>query len=169
MPENFKPMLGSGDDGMTDLPRGRRVNKTDPVIKALGLMDELGALLGLARARLAGQTEATELLKAQQTLLKAAAHAAGMNFKAELEKKTGHLETLITALSAGAEPIREFILPGRAETEALLHLARAKARICEIALWETAARPAAVYLNRLSDYLFLLAGKTTPPQPHSHG
>lgn len=162
MPENFKPAMGSGDDGMTDLPRGKRVKKTDPGIKALGLMDELSALLGLARARLAGEKTATEILTTQQTLLKAAAHAAGINFKAELEKETRRLETSIGSLSAGTKPLREFILPGRTETEALIHLARAKARICETALWEIKSGPAAVYLNRLSDYLFLLARKHKP-------
>ena len=92
-------------------------------------------------------------------LLKAASQAAGLNFKTELEKETAYLETRIGELSAGAEPIRQFVLPGRTETGALLHLARAKARICELTLWEINSRYAAVYLNRLSDYLFLLAEK----------
>ena len=159
MPKNFKPEMGSGDDGMTDLPPAKRVKKTDPGIKALGLIDELNALLGLVKAKLPGKKEAAELRKTQQSLLKAAAAAAGMNLKAELAKETGYLETRIEALSAGAGPVRGFVLPGRSETEALLHLARAKARSCEIALWETGSGPSAVYLNRLSDYLFLLALK----------
>mgnify|MGYP001563299176 FL=1 len=52
------------------------------------------------------------------------------------------------------------MLPGKNETEALAHLARAKARVCEILAWELKAKAPAVYLNRLSDYLFLLALKS---------
>ncbi|MFA6435173.1 MAG: ATP:cob(I)alamin adenosyltransferase [Elusimicrobiales bacterium] len=157
MPENFKPELGSGDDGLTGLPSGKRVKKTDHRIRALGLLDELGALLGLAKVKLAGKKEAVELLKTQRTLLKAAAHAAGLDFKTELKKETRRLEAGMELLAAGAKPLREFILPGRTETEALLHLCRAKARLCEAALWEINSTAAAVYLNRLSDHLFLLA------------
>lgn len=149
--------MGSGDNGMTGLPPGKQVKKTDPRIKGLGLMDELSALLGLVKAKLAGKAAALEIHKAQQTLLRASAHAAGMNFKVELEKETCRLTARIGTLSSGLAPVREFVLPGRTEAEALLHLARAKTRICEIALWEIKSGPAAVYLNRLSDYLFLLA------------
>lgn len=167
MPEYFKTAVGRGDGGMTNLPgpdergraSGKRVKKTAPVIKALGLLDELGAVLGLARAGLGRKKEAGELLKIQRVLLKAAAHAAGMNFAIELKKETARLGTLAETLSAGERPCREFVLPGRTGTEAITHLARAKARICEIALWEINSRAAAVYLNRLSDYLFLLASK----------
>ena len=159
MPKNFKPGMGNGDGGMTDLPNGKRVKKTDPRIKALGLLDELGAALGLVRAKLAGKQAKEEIWQIQQALLRAAARAAGMRSKAELEKETTYLGARIAALAAGAEPMRKFILPGRTETEALIHFARTKARSCEIALWELNSRPAAVYLNRLSDYLFLLAVK----------
>ena len=159
MPKNFKPAMGGGDDGMTDLPGGKRVKKTDPRIKTLGLLDELGAALGLVRAKLAGKQEKEEIWQVQQALLKASARAAGANSKTGFEKETVYLEARIAALAAGAEPMRKFILPGRTETEALIHFARTKARSCELALWEINSRPAAVYLNRLSDYLFLLATK----------
>ena len=159
MPKNFKPGMGNGDGGMTDLPGGKRVKKTDPRIKTLGMLDELGAVLGLVRARLAGKQEKEEIWRTQQDLLKAAASAAGTNSKAAFEKETVYLEARIAALAAGAEPMRKFILPGRTETEAIIHFARTKARNCELAMWEISSRPAAVYLNRLSDYLFLLAVK----------
>jgi len=149
--------MGQGNDGKTELPHGKRVRKTDPRIKALALLDELGAVLGLAKAKLSGKKEAADLHKIQLTLLKAAALAAGMDFKTELARETAALEARIEILAKTRKPLREFVLPGRNGTEALLHLARTKARICEIALWGINSGPAAVYLNRLSDYLFLLA------------
>jgi cob(I)alamin adenosyltransferase len=159
MPDSFKPRLGSGDEGRTDLPRGKRVNKTCARIGALAQLDELGALLGFARAKLSGTKRAAELHGLQRTLLKAAAQAAGLDFQAALDEETACLGERITALAAGRKPAKLFVLPGRDETEALLHLARTKARVCELALWKISARPAARYLNRLSDYLFLLAGE----------
>ena len=134
------------------------MKKTDPRIYALALLDELGALLGLAKAR-AGKTDAAELEGIQRALLKTAAVAAGMDFKAELKKETSALEGRIADLAVAVRPKREFVLPGGRGTEALLHLARAKARLCEIALWKINSREAAVHLNRLSDLLFLLALK----------
>ena len=55
------------------------------------------------------------------------------------------------------KPLKIFAVPGKNKTEALLHLARAKTRVCELLAWELKAKVPAVYLNRLSDYLFLAA------------
>ncbi len=150
--------MGGGDNGRTDLPPGRRVKKTNARIHALALLDELGATLGLARAKLSGKKKAGELHKLQRTLLTAAAQAAGLDFQASLAREAAGLTARIGVLAAGRKPATLFVLPGRDETEALLHLARTKARLCELALWNINAIPAARYLNRLSDYLFLLAG-----------
>lgn len=151
--------MGRGDTGITDLTAGKRVKKTDLRIKALGLTDELGALLGLVKLKLAGKQGAAEFHRMQQTLLTVGSHAAGINFAAKLKTETAYLETRIRKLSPAAKPPFKFILPGRTETETLIHLARTKARLCEISFWEINSAPAAVYLNRLSDYLFLLAGE----------
>lgn len=156
MPEHFKTDLGSGDKGFTSLPHCDKVRKTDPRIHALALLDELSAALGLARARFP-KKNAAELLEIQRTLLKVSAQAAGLDFKSALQKDTSRLEARIEALARSLKPGKEFVLPGTTEPEALLHLARTKARVCELALWKINSRPAAVYLNRLSDLLFLLA------------
>jgi cob(I)alamin adenosyltransferase len=155
--------MGSGDKGATSLPHCDKVKKTDPRIHALALLDELSATLGLARARFPKKT-AADLLEIQRTLLKVSAQAAGLDFSSALQADTTGLETRIKELTGRIKPEKEFVLPGDTETEALLHLARAKTRLCEISLWEINSAPAAVYLNRLSDLLFLLAlissGKT---------
>jgi cob(I)alamin adenosyltransferase len=77
--------------------------------------------------------------------------------KAGLGPETDALAALIESRAAAVRPLKKFVLPGQNETEALAHLARTKARVCEILAWELKARQPAVYLNRLSDYLFLLA------------
>ena len=69
-------------------------------------------------------------------------------------------QRVINALAEEIKPPKRFVLPGENETEALAHLARAKTRVCEILAWEIKAKAAAVYLNRLSDYLFLVALKS---------
>lgn len=155
MPKDFKPAQGSGDLGLTDLLGGRRVPKTDRRVKLNALIDELSALLGLLKTAAPKPGLKKDLALAQAGLQRAAALVAGL--KGGLEAETLALEAASDALSAKVRPPKKFVLPGRSETEALAHLARAKARICEILAWELKAKAAAVYLNRLSDYLFLAA------------
>lgn len=155
MPKNFKPKMGAGDLGFTDLFGGRRVAKTHRRVKLNALLDDLNALLGLLKTGLRERALKTELTARQAGLVKASGVIAGM--KADLAAETAALEAEINARAAGMRPQKEFVLPGANEAEALAHLARAKTRICEILAWELKARAPAVYLNRLSDYLFLLA------------
>ncbi|MDD2805245.1 MAG: ATP:cob(I)alamin adenosyltransferase [Elusimicrobiales bacterium] len=155
MPKNFKPKMGAGDRGFTDLFGGRRVPKTHRRVKLNALLDELSALLGLLKTGLRDRGLKTELSAAQSGLIKAAGSIAGM--KGDLKPETAALEALIAARSASLKPRKRFVLPGANETEALAHLARARTRICEILAWELKAKAAAAYLNRLSDFLFLAA------------
>jgi len=143
MPKDFKPDMGAGDLGLTDLFGGRRVPKTHSRIKLNALLDDLSALLGLLKTGLKHPGLRSELSAAQAGLIKASGIMAGA----------------INALSATVKPPKKFVLPGSCEIEALAHLARARTRICEILAWELKAKAPAVYLNRLSDYLFLVALK----------
>ena len=157
MPENFKPNIGKGDLGLTDLLGGRRVPKTDRRVRLNALIDELSALLGLAKTALKDRAVREELSGVQKGLILASASVAGG--KADLKAAAAVLETRIKAGAAGVKPLKAFVVPGSCRPEALLHLARARTRICEILAWELKAAAAAVYLNRLSDYLFLAALK----------
>lgn len=157
MPKNFKPGMGAGDLGFTDLFGGRRVPKTHARVKLNALLDDLSALLGLLKTGLRNSGQKKEISAAQAGLVKAAGIVAGM--KAALKPETEALEALISARAAAMKPQKHFVLPGANETESLAHLARAKARVCEILAWEIKAKGPAVYLNRLSDYLFLAALK----------
>lgn len=155
MPANFKPKIGTGDRGLTDLLGGRRVPKTDRRVKLNALIDDLSALLGLLRTGVREAALKRELSRAQAGLVKAAGIVAGT--KAGLKAETAALQGLIESRACKVRPPKKFILPGTNEAEALAHLARARARICEILAWELKAKEPAVYLNRLSDYLFLAA------------
>jgi cob(I)alamin adenosyltransferase len=157
MPKQFKPGTGTGDLGFTDLFGGRRVPKTHRRVKLNALIDDLSALLGLLKTGLKGKSARTELTAAQAGLIKASGIIAGL--KTGMGPETAALEKLITARSAGITPPKKFVLPGANETEALAHLARAKTRVCEVLAWELKEKVPAVYLNRLSDYLFLVAIK----------
>jgi len=155
MPAAFKPKMGTGDTGLTDLLGGRRVPKTDRRVKLNALIDDLSALLGLLRTGVREAALKRELAGAQAGLVKASGVIAGL--KTGLKPETSALEGLIESRSRKVRPPRKFVLPGANEAEALAHLARARARICEILAWELRAKEPAVYLNRLSDYLFLAA------------
>ena len=155
MPKDFKPSMGSGDLGFTDLFGGRRVPKTHRRVKLNALMDDLSALIGLLKTGVREPRLRRELTAAQAGLVKASALIAGM--RGDLKPETAALEAAIEARAAGTKPPKKFVLPGANETEALAHLARAKTRVCEILAWEIKAKAPAIYLNRLSDHLFLAA------------
>ncbi|MBI5743458.1 MAG: ATP:cob(I)alamin adenosyltransferase [Elusimicrobia bacterium] len=161
MPETFKKNSGSGDLGFTDLFGGRRVPKTHRRVKLNALLDDLSALLGLLKTGVRGAADRRELTAAQAGIVKASGLIAGA--RGGLKPETAALEKLIALRAAGVKPPKKFVLPGANETEALCHLARAKTRVCEILAWEIKAKEPAVFLNRLSDYLFLAAIK------HSRG
>jgi len=158
MPKNFKPEMGAGDLGFTDLFGGRRVHKTHRRVKLNALIDELSALLGLVKTGVKDKGTKEEISAAQAALVRTSGLIAGM--KGALKEETEALAAFIDAGSGKLKPLKKFVLPGTNETEALAHLARAKARICELLAWELKAKAPAVYLNRLSDYLFLLALKS---------
>lgn len=158
MPANFKPSMGSGDLGYTALFGGKRVPKTHSRIKLNALLDDLSSMLGLLKTGLEDEALKQGVTRAQEGLARAAGLVAGM--KADLGPQTLALEKMTETLAAGIKPPKKFVLPGANEPEALAHLARSRARLCELVAWELKARPPAVYLNRLSDYLFLVAVKT---------
>jgi len=158
MPKDFKPNMGAGDLGFTDLFGGRRVPKTHCRVKLNALLDDLGALLGLLKTGLKTAGAKKEISAAQAGLIRASGLIAGA--RADLKAETAALEKLIELRAAGIRPLKKFVLPGANETEALAHLARAKTRVCEVLAWEIKAKAPAVYLNRLSDYLFLVAVKS---------
>ena len=151
---------GSGDDGTTGTADGRRLPKHHPRIEALGAVDELNSHLGLLRAQLPEGGGTRELLgEIQQELFDLGAGLAGGKSARPGGAETARLEAEIETRNARLPALREFVLPGGGPTAARCHVARAVCRRAErrAAALDTAPKTAAVYLNRLSDLLFVLA------------
>ena len=164
----------TGDDGTTGLVDGSRRAKHDPRMEAIGEVDELNSAVGFAALEVEGETLAN-LRRIQNDLFDLGADLAtplgdigGKDFTpSEMVLRTvaaqvAWLERAIDAANAPLSPLTSFILPGGSEAAARVHLARAIARRAERAATALAhAEPvnpqALSYLNRLSDYLFVLA------------
>ncbi|MCS6816827.1 MAG: cob(I)yrinic acid a,c-diamide adenosyltransferase [Blastocatellia bacterium] len=155
----------TGDRGETSLVGGRRVRKDSARVEAYGDVDELNSLLGVVRAHM-GDSPVNRLLAEVQNEL----FTVGADLASPLEIKApriepdhiARLEQAIDEWNSTLPPLREFILPGGAVPGALLHLARtvarrAERRVVRLAAEEPINEHVLVYLNRLSDLLFVLA------------
>jgi len=159
----------TGDRGETDLPDGSRAAKDAPRLDACGAVDELGALLGLARAEPLPPDIDGLLSDVQNALFTAGAElAAGDSARLHLPPigppHVAALEAAIDRYDKANASLFEFILPGGTRAAATLHVARAVCRRAErrtVALLHAGQLPTAThlvaYLNRLSDLLFVLA------------
>lgn len=155
----------TGDQGQTSLVGGARVSKASLRVDAYGDVDELNCVIGVARAR-ANDKEIDEVLGLIQndlfTLGADLASPSEIDVPRIDESFVTKLEGFADRFLAELEPLKEFILPGGPEAGAVLHLARTVARRAErrvVALSETGQLnpETIVYLNRLSDLLFILA------------
>jgi cob(I)alamin adenosyltransferase len=159
----------TGDAGETGLFDGTRVSKADPRVAAYGDVDELCAWLGLARTHLTPSDLADLLETIQRDLFAVGARLADPRHRiaARVEKsiigpaRITALEAAIDRLEAPLPPLRRFILAGGTAGGGVLHVARAVCRRAErhvVALeGGDVDAEAIVYLNRLSDLLFVMA------------
>ncbi|MFH1218590.1 MAG: cob(I)yrinic acid a,c-diamide adenosyltransferase [Candidatus Peregrinibacteria bacterium] len=141
----------TGDKGETGLIGGKRVSKGSGVVEVLGSLDELVAVLGVCKV--AGDEELRVVLCRVQRDLGGmmTSVAGGAEFSGDLE----YLESEIESREDGADC--DFVVPGRDELDARLHLARAICRRCERnAVREKMGEDVLKYLNRLSDLLFVV-------------
>ncbi len=163
----------TGDNGTTGLVDGSRISKTDARLHAIGEVDETNSALGLAVHALEvdGDSPAlvADLRRVQNDLFDLGADIAtpGTSFEPSpmelriIQSQIDWLEVAIDGANESLPPLTSFILPGGSAPAAHLHLARAISRRAERALvaasHDVAINPYAVtYLNRLSDYLFVL-------------
>ena len=159
----------TGDDGTTGLVDGSRVPKHAARMAAIGEVDEANSALGFAVLALDGETRA-DCTRLQNDLFDLGADLAtpGDDFAPSemvlriIPAQAEWLEERIDALNEKLEPLKSFILPGGSEAAARVHLARAAVRRAERAMVALAqvepVNPAALaFVNRLSDYLFVLA------------
>lgn len=159
----------TGDTGETSLFDNSRVSKADDRVDAYGEVDELNATLGAAKAAglssdLAGilETIQKDLFAVGARLADPSRRLADRVTKAAVQDAdVARLEQAIDRLEGELQPLRRFILPGGALPGALLHVSRTVCRRAErrvVALGPDAVEPILiVYLNRLSDLLFVMA------------
>ncbi len=152
-----------GDKGETTLSDGRKILKDDPRVEAYGSIDELNSIIGLVIAY-SDDAELKEILiKAQRDLFIIGSElACSKQIPSINPQKISDLEAIINRIDEKLPPLRHFILPGGTKTAALLHVARTVCRRVErvvVALLkkEKINRQIIIYLNRLSDLLFVLA------------
>ena len=159
----------SGDLGQTGLGDGSRVPKNHPRVAGYGEVDELNACLGLATLA-AGLPEADLLRGIQNDLFDVGADLCVPQSADEqpgtclrvTEAQVSALERAIDRLNERLQPLHSFILPGGSPASAALHMARTvcrRAERCVVTLManESINPQVLVYINRLSDLLFVLA------------
>jgi cob(I)alamin adenosyltransferase len=158
----------TGDDGTTGLFGGGRVAKSSLRVEAYGTVDEVNSVIGVARAGgLAAEIDAV-LAEVQVELFTVGAELACVQGKEEKHKMdlgaradAERLEREIDEAEKHLEPLKSFILPGGTPQAAALHHARSVCRRSERAVLALEDAPArrelVIYLNRLSDLLFVLA------------
>jgi len=158
----------TGDDGTTGLFGGARVNKASLRVEAYGTVDELNAVLGIARTSgLHAETDAvlaavqTELFTLGAELACVPGKEGNLGMRLVDDSDAATLERAIDHAEEGLAPLKNFVLPGGTSQSAHLHLARTVCRRAERAVLAMDDAPArkevVIYLNRLSDLLFTLA------------
>jgi cob(I)alamin adenosyltransferase len=154
----------TGDAGETALGDLSRVPKTHPRVEAFGAVDELNAHLGLALAAGLGEEARGVLVRVQNELFDLGADLSrpGTDGLRVTQAQVDALERDCDRCNEALEPLRSFVLPGGSEAAARLHVARTVCRRAErealrASAQEELSAPALVYLNRLSDLLFILA------------
>lgn len=163
----------TGDQGQTGLGDGSRVEKDDPRVDAMGDVDELNCVLGVVSALAPAYAENALLRAISNDLFDLGADLCIPLAKDEppgaalriTPGQVERLETQIDRVNADLSPLNSFILPGGAQVAALLHQARAVCRRAERKLVTLGHKvplnaQALIYLNRLSDLLFVLARQT---------
>jgi cob(I)alamin adenosyltransferase len=159
----------TGDTGLTGLLGGGRVGKDDPRIESYGTVDELNASVGVARALGQDPQADAALARVQNDLFALGSALADPNPKGPFHHAIGlaqiqRLEDEIDALETELPRLSHFILPGGSPAGAQIHCARAICRRAERLTVGLARQPEEhlapaiiTYLNRLSDFLFVLA------------
>lgn len=153
----------TGDTGMTSLIGGKRVPKSNVLVEIYGSIDELASFVGVLFDVWTISSEyKSSLIDIQETLLKIEAfYASGMLQKYDIDSAAiGHIQDLIDEIDSGISPLSSFVIPGSNIASSYGHVCRTICRRCERhATKVDNSSFSLVYLNRLSDYFFVLARK----------
>lgn len=153
----------TGDRGETSLAGPERYPKQHPRLELIGALDEANSFIGLLAACIS-EHHRPALTKIQSRIFDIGGAVATGGTDVDWQPLVEQLEAETKELNKELPPLREFVLPGGDETIARAHVARSAVRRVERAFWAEAEHlaplvesGAGAYLNRLSDYLFVLA------------
>ena len=166
----MKVYTKKGDKGQTGLIGGTRVLKSSLRIEAYGTIDELNSYIGLIRDQEINESYKNQLIEIQDRLFTIGSTLASdpehskMKLPDLLESDTVALEEWMDKMDEELEPMRFFVLPGGHTTVSFCHLARCVCRrseriIVDLSQGEFVPEIVMAYINRLSDYLFILGRK----------
>jgi len=158
----------TGDQGKTSLLSGKRVEKYQPRIDAYGTLDELNSCVGMVRDHMSNPKRKEEVLAVQDQLFSMGSHLASEPGQTEFplpkleESWISDLETAMDTMNEDLPALTSFILPGGHVAVSHCHIARTVCRRAErgvvyVASEEEVDPVITKYLNRLSDYLFVLS------------
>lgn len=169
MPRITRVYTRTGDDGTTALSGGERLSKDSLRVEAYGTVDELNAMIGVAVAASVADELVAPLAEIQNKLFHLGAQLSrvevgdsGPAGPRVTQEDAESLERLMDTLSDSLDPLENFVLPGGTHAASQLHVARTVCRRAEriavtLAREEALAPEVLVYLNRLSDALFVMA------------
>tara|TARA_B100000035_G_scaffold315307_1_gene335138 strand:+ start:19300 stop:19842 length:543 start_codon:yes stop_codon:yes gene_type:complete len=152
----------TGDNGETSLGNGQRVKKNSARVECLGSIDELNSIIGLILTEAVPEKIKTTLTEIQHDLFNIGGELSIPSHKLLDSKRVDFLEIELDAMNQKLPPLKEFILPGGSKQAALAHVARTVCRRAErncinLKEIEEINSSSMYYLNRLSDFLFVLA------------
>lgn len=169
MESKFKIYTKTGDDGTSGLIGGTRVQKFDERLEAYGTIDELNSWIGLIRSTIDDEMLKKVLMSVQNDLFIIGSHLATDETKSDLKKQLPFSESEILLLENEIDRMQEslpmlknFILPGGSVAANYAHIARtvcrrAERRISQLNNSQSIENNLKVFVNRLSDYLFVLS------------
>ena len=156
----------TGDDGTTGIQNGARISKTDSRIQAYGMVDEINSFLGIILSKLDERDLVNLITKIQNDLFVVGSDLSNPDLKNTQNRVNDEmikaLEENIDNLEKKLPPITNFILPGGHEIAAVVHVSRSITRRAEIFVISLSEKEkinnnCIIYLNRLSDLLFVIA------------
>jgi cob(I)alamin adenosyltransferase len=153
----------TGDGGDTGLGDGTRVSKDHPRVEAFGTVDELNSLIGLIRAESQDEELDSWLSEVQNDLFDLGGELSIPGYTIVTPAHVTWIEERIDAVNSSLPNLKEFILPAGNRAASFCHLARsvcrrAERRVCTLQQADSTSNPnSLIYLNRLSDWLFVIA------------
>ncbi len=152
----------TGDKGSTGLGDGTRVDKDDARIEAFGTLDELNSAIGMVLAYPVPDAVRHRLTAVQQDLFDLGGELCAPHHERITQEYVEELERALDEFNAPLPPLKEFILPGGSPAAAACHMARgicrrAERRAVTLARAQSVNPQALIYLNRLSDLMFVVA------------